>query len=79
MKGNNNLSMTFLSTPITETKFILQKNTHNLRNFKEISTENRKTVKYRIETRSNKNQNYLDQFFPIILNWKPLLNFKLRF
>ena len=71
--------MTFLSTPITEKKFILQKDTHNLRNFKEISTENRKTVKYRIETISNKNQNYLDQFFSIILNWKPLLNFKLRF
>ena len=36
--------------------FILQKNTHNVRNFQEISNENRKTVKYGIETLSNRTQ-----------------------
>ena len=34
--------------------FILRENTHNVRNFQEISNENRKTVKYGIETISNR-------------------------
>ena len=43
-----------LSPPITEHFFILRENTHNVRNFQEISNENRKTVKYGIETISNR-------------------------
>ena len=39
--------------PIMEKKFILRENTHNVRNVQEISNENRKTVKYGIETISN--------------------------
>ena len=42
------------SPPIIENFFILQENMHNLRNFQEISNENRKTVKYGIETISNR-------------------------
>ena len=36
-------------SPIMGNVFILQQNTQNVRNFQEISNENRKTVKYRIE------------------------------
>ena len=43
-----------LSPPITEHFFILRENTHNVRSFQEISNENRKTVKYGIETISNR-------------------------
>ena len=42
-----------LFPPITE-NFILRENTHNVRNFQEISNENRETVKYGIETISNR-------------------------
>ena len=42
-----------ISPPIMEKKIILRENTHNLRNFQEIYNENRKTVKYGIETISN--------------------------
>ena len=38
------------TSPIIENFFILQENMHNLRNFQEISNENRKTVKYGRET-----------------------------
>ena len=34
--------------------FILRENKHKVRNFQEISNENRKTVKYGVETTSNK-------------------------
>ena len=34
-----------ISPPIMENLFILRGNTHNVRNFQEISNENRKTVK----------------------------------
>ena len=37
-----------------EKSFILRENTHNVRNFQEISNENRKIVKYRVETISNR-------------------------
>ena len=43
-----------LSPPIMEHFFILQENTHNVRNFKEMSNENRKTVKCGIEIISNR-------------------------
>ena len=43
-----------ISPPIMEKNFILRKNTHNVRNFQEIFNENRKTVKYGIETISNR-------------------------
>ena len=42
-----------ISPPIME-KNILRENTRNMRNFQEMSNENRKTVKYRIETISNR-------------------------
>ena len=32
----------------------IRENTHNMRNFQEISNENRKTVKYELETISNR-------------------------
>ena len=34
-----------ISPPIMENFYILRENTNNVRNFKEISNENRKTVK----------------------------------
>ena len=37
-----------------EKSFMLRENTHNVRNFQEISNENRKIVKYRVETISNR-------------------------
>ena len=43
-----------LSLPIMENFFILRENTHNVRSFQEISNENRETVKYGIETMSNR-------------------------
>ena len=43
-----------ISRPIMENFFILRENAHNVRNFQEISNENRKTVKYGIETISNR-------------------------
>ena len=43
-----------ISPPIMENFFILRKNTHNVRNFQEIFNENRNTVKYAIETLSNR-------------------------
>ena len=43
-----------ISRPIMEIFFILRENAHNVRNFQEISNENRKTVKYGIETISNR-------------------------
>ena len=43
-----------ISPPIIENVFILQENRHTLRNFQEITNENRKTVKYGIETISNR-------------------------
>ena len=43
-----------LSPPIMENFFLLRENTHNVKNFQEISNENRKTVKYGIETISNR-------------------------
>ena len=43
-----------LSLPIMEKFFILRENTHNVRSFQEISNENRETVKYGIETMSNR-------------------------
>ena len=43
-----------LFPPITENFFILRENTHNVRNFQEISNENRETVKCGIETISNR-------------------------
>ena len=43
-----------LSPPIMENFFILRENTHNVINFQKISNENRKTVKYGIETISNR-------------------------
>ena len=43
-----------LSPPIMEKFFILRENTHNVRNFQEVSNGNRKTVKYGIETISNR-------------------------
>ena len=43
-----------VSPPITKIFFILRENTHNVRNFQEIFDQNRKTVKYGIETISNK-------------------------
>ena len=42
-----------ISPPITEI-FYITINKHNVRNFLEISNENRKTVKYGIETISNR-------------------------
>ena len=43
-----------LYPPINENFFTLRENTLNVRSFQEISNENRKTVKYRIEAISNK-------------------------
>ena len=43
-----------LSPPIMENFFLLRGNTHNVKNFQEISNENRKTVKYEIETILNR-------------------------
>ena len=43
-----------LSPPIMENFFLLRENTHNVKNFQEISNENRKTVKYGIETILNR-------------------------
>ena len=40
--------------PIMEKNFILRENTHKVRNFQEISNENRKTAKYGTETMSNR-------------------------
>ena len=37
-----------------EKNFILRENTHKVRNFQEISNENRKTAKYGTETMSNR-------------------------
>ena len=37
-----------------EKNCVLRENTHNMRNFQAISNENRKTVKYGIETISNR-------------------------
>ena len=46
--------MNGISLPIMVNFFILLGKTHNVRNFQETSNENRKTVKYGIETISNK-------------------------
>ena len=43
-----------LYPPINENFFTLRENTLNVRSFQEISNENRKTVKYGIETISNR-------------------------
>ena len=43
-----------ISPPIMEKIILLRENTHSVRNFQEISNENRKTVKYGIETISNR-------------------------
>ena len=43
-----------ISPPIMDNFFILRENTHNVRNFQEIFNENRNTVKYGIETISNR-------------------------
>ena len=43
-----------IAPPIMENFFILRENTHNVRNFQEISNENKKTVKCGIETISNR-------------------------
>ena len=43
-----------LYPPINENFFTLRENTFNVRSFQEISNENRKTVKYGIETISNR-------------------------
>ena len=43
-----------ISPTIMEKKIILRENTHSMRNFQEISNENRNTVKHGIETISNR-------------------------
>ena len=39
-----------IAPPIMNSLFNFRANVHNIRNFQEIFTENRKTVKYGIET-----------------------------
>ena len=43
-----------ITLPIVEKIFILRENVHNVRKFQEISNKNRKIVKHRIETISNR-------------------------
>ena len=43
-----------ISSPIMEKIFILRENTHKVWKFQELSNQNRKTVKYGIETISNR-------------------------
>ena len=57
-----------MSLPIMEKIFILRENTHNVRNFQEISNENRETVKHGIETISNRTP-FLWANLPNEYNW----------
>ena len=52
--------------PIMEVFFILRQNTRNAKNVRQISNENWKTVKYRIETISNRTP-FFGQIFPMII------------
>ena len=62
-----------LSPPIMENFFILRENTHNVINFQKISNENRRTVKYGIETVSNRTPlSFFGQIFPMNINWQLL-------
>ena len=58
-------------SPIMGNVFILQQNTQNVRNFQEISNENRKTVKYRIEAISTE-LHFFGEIFPMNINWQLL-------
>ena len=60
-----------MSLPIMEKISILRENTHNVRNFQEISNENRETVKHGIETISNRTP-FLWANLPSEYNWQLL-------
>ena len=48
---------------------MLRENTRNVRNFQEISNENRETVKYGIETRLSRTH-FFGKLLPMNINWK---------
>ena len=55
-----------VTPPVMENLFILRENTRNLRNSQEIPNENKKTIKYGIETISNRTRHFFGQIFPVI-------------
>ena len=56
-----------ISPLIMENVFILRENMYSVRNFQEISNENKKTVKYGIETASNRTP-FHGKIFPMNVN-----------